>query len=255
MTLDGTGLARETYRDHVTVDAARIAELADDDPTRPVPWCPGWTLTDLAAHVGDVFAHKVAAVQLGREPEDDERAPRPDADAAVPAWLREQCDALIAVVFAADPAAPAWTWWPPEQTCGFWQRRMAQECLVHRLDAESAVGEVGPVDAALAVDGCDEIVGWLAWDWTGVPQPEAAGQVVRLVAAGHAWTVELHPEDVRVAGASSGVLPRADWEVSAAPADLLRWLWGRPVPDDRVQVGGDPLAVRLLRDRLSMATS
>jgi hypothetical protein len=44
------------------------------------------------------------------------------------------------------PDEPAWTFWPDDQTCAFWFRRMAHETVVHRVDAELAAGEVTPVE-------------------------------------------------------------------------------------------------------------
>ena len=43
-----------------------------------------------------------------------------------------------------DPAAPSWTWWPDDQTAGFWLRRMAQETAVHRVDVELPLGATTP---------------------------------------------------------------------------------------------------------------
>ena len=53
---------------------------------------------------------------------------------------------------------PAWSWWEPDQTVGFWYRRMALETVVHRVDVETQFGPPSAIDAALAVDGIDEVL-------------------------------------------------------------------------------------------------
>ena len=48
----------------------------------------------------------------------------------------------LAQEFAArDPADPSGTWYGPDQTVGFWIRRMAQETVIHRIDAELGARE------------------------------------------------------------------------------------------------------------------
>ena len=36
------------------------------------------------------------------------------------------------------------TWYDPDQTVGFWIRRMAQETVIHRIDAELAADPPSP---------------------------------------------------------------------------------------------------------------
>src|SRR5205085_7086477 len=60
---------------------------------------------------------------------------------------------------ARKPEDPAVSWYAPDQTVGFWIRRMAQETVIHRIDAELGTGQpVAPVPADLAVDGIDELL-------------------------------------------------------------------------------------------------
>src|SRR4029453_10276847 len=77
---------------------------------------------------------------------------------------------LLEALGSTDPATLLWTFHPPDQTAGFWRRRMAQETVVHRVDAESAHGRPRPVPAALAADGVDEgLAGVLAPPLDGRP--------------------------------------------------------------------------------------
>ena len=147
----------------------------------------------------------------------------------------------------ASPGSPALTWYEPDQTVAFWIRRMAQETVVHRIDAElarpSLAGDDGVFRADLAVErdrtrcssGC-----WPSARWPGrrnsprwrasAWRPRPAEETDRLVvAAGRsAWTVRPSPSQVVVedgAAERPGDHPRV--LVEGAPDLLLRWLWGR----------------------------
>ena len=251
-----TRLTPEGYLRCWDDDLAALLATTTADPATVVPSCPGWTLADLWTHVGEVYAHKAAAIRDGAPPDPWPPARGEGFDPV--AWLRESAADLRGLLAGADPSAPAWSWWPPEQTLGFWQRRMAQETAVHRWDAELALGAPAPIEPALAVDGCDELLGWLTWAWDDLPQPEANGQLVVVRTDGAGWRVRLEPTVVGVAlddddADELGV----DAVVAGPPSDLLLHLWGRlpgAVADGRVSEDGDPLARQLLRARLAMAT-
>jgi hypothetical protein len=130
---------------------------------------------------------------------------------------------------------------------------MAQETAVHRWDAESAVAGVdgaSPIPDDLATDGVDELLGWLRWEWDDDPQPEAGGQTVLVSTADHAWTVVLRPTRVTVTGGGTD----GGAFVAGGPSGLLLDVWGRP-GDHGVATMGDPIALRLMRERLSAATT
>ena len=150
----------------------------------------------------------------------------------------------------SGPATPSATWWAPDQTVGFWARRMAQETAVHRVDAESAVGKATPVDAALAVDGVDEVlVLMLAGDWSDEPDDAATGQGVVISTGGRNWLATFDRESVTIAeDAGAG-----DATLEGDPSDVLLWLWGRSA-DEQATRSGDEGALRLLRSRLVLAT-
>jgi len=133
-------------------DAASAAEL-----TATVPSCPGWTVSDLVRHVAEVYLHKVTLMRTGEEPEE---WPPPSLAAEAPlAALGRAYGALRAEVRTRGPGQAAPTWYGPDQTVGFWIRRMAQETVIHRIDAELAAGlPVTPVPDDLAADGVDEVL-------------------------------------------------------------------------------------------------
>ena len=58
---------------------------------------------------------------------------------------------LMAEFSQHAPTDPTPTWYDPDQTVAFWIRRMAQETVIHRIDAELGVREqVTPVAGDLA---------------------------------------------------------------------------------------------------------
>ncbi len=158
-----TRLSPETYLEHLRVEAGRLSALAQaTDLAAQVPSCPGWSLEDLVAHCGDVYAHKVQILRLGRAPAEDERVEPPTGPAVID-YHDARVAELIAELTRRGPDAETYTWFPGENTVGFWYRRMAQEALVHRVDGELAAGRgVGPLDPVLAADGVDEVLAWFA---------------------------------------------------------------------------------------------
>lgn len=252
-SIDGTRLIADQYLAHLEADFEGLV-AASDDLGAAVPGCPGWTVRDLLCHVLGVYRHKLVVLRTDAAPppRDDEWGAVPEGEDVVAA-LRAAYDDLRAQLAARDADDPTWAWWPPEQTVGFWQRRMAQETTVHRWDAESATDgpdAAGDVPDDLAADGIDELLGWLRWPWDDAPQEEATGQKVLVATDDHSWTVTLERTSVTVEGGAG----EADALVAGPASGLLLHVWGRP-GDHGVATTGDETALRLLRERLLMATS
>jgi uncharacterized protein (TIGR03083 family) len=251
-SIAGTRLTADAYLAAFDAEARALLD-ATVDLTADVPGCPGWVVRDLLSHVIGVYRHKIAALDLGHAPEErSEGWGALDATDDPRDVLRETHEALRARL-DVDPETPAWSWWPPEQTVGFWQRRMAHETAVHRWDADSAalgVAAAPPVPYELAVDGVDEILGWMEWPWDDA-QAEATGQQVMVSTDEVAWTLTLEPTRVTV---EAGTSESAVALIAGEPSALLLHLWGRP-PDASIATGGDVVALRLLRERIDMATS
>ncbi len=240
------------YLDSLAADGATLSAAARSVPldTR-VPPCPGWSVRDLVAHTGGVHRGRGEVLRSRTRTRPDVEAPPPPPDADLLDWYDEGLAELLGVLRSTDPATPSWTWWPPDQTAGFWYRRMAQETVIHRVDAELAAGRSPQVADDIAVDGIDEVLEcFLSGDWSDEPNPmPGAGERLQVSAGHRSWLVTLRStsvELVRGEGAAVGT-------VTGAPAGVLRWLWGR-APDDAVERSGDPVAVRLLRDYLAVAT-
>ena len=237
-------------------DAATAVEL-----TSPVPSCPGWTVADLVFHVGEVYLHKAIVMRTGRWP--DPWPPAGVVDEAPLALLGRAYGELTASFAAREPASPSLTWYDPDQTVAFWIRRMAQETVIHRIDAELAAGlPVTPVPDDLAVDGVDEVLermlayGSVAWpeEFAEMKGDHLAGEDAQdtiTVTTGQAsWTVRPSPRRVLVSDGAAEH-PRATHQ--AAPDPMLRWLWGR-AGDDAVRMTGDPAWADYLRRLLTAVT-
>ena len=231
-------------------DGRLLADAARRDLEADVPPCPGWRVRDVVTHTAQVYEHKLACIELRAAP--DPWPPPWPADRDPLAWFADAHARLLDVLSSTDPATPAYTWWPPDQTVGFWVRRMAQETAVHRVDAQSAFGAITPVDTDLAVDGVDEVLTlFLAGDWSDAPVDRVgSGERIAVTAGAQSWLVTLQPRAVEVSRPDGTAV---DATLSGAPSDVLLWLWGR-AGDDTVDRGGDPSAIRLLRERLTLAT-
>ena len=240
-------LSADRYRELLVQDAARLRAVAPEGLDRPVPDCPGWTGADAVRHTAQVYLHKVETMRLGDWPD-----PWPPAgiDAAEPLALYDDAWRQLVEAFdARDPEDPARTWWPEDQTVGFWVRRMAHETSVHRHDVERAAGRPTPVAADLAVDGIDEVLAlFLAGDWSAHRVESASGSRVVVAAGGRQWEVTLGPGRVDLGRAASG---SAAAVVRGEPSEVLLWLWGR---GPRPAVEGEAAVVTELRERLALAT-
>ena len=115
-------------------DYTRLRDVASAaDLTAKVPSCPEWTVADLVEHVSMVYLHKVECMRLGSAPDP---WPPEGVDRSDPVALLDRSYAALSEEFASrPPQAHAFTWYEPDQTVGFWIRRMAQETVIHRVDA------------------------------------------------------------------------------------------------------------------------
>lgn len=241
-------------REWLQDDARALARAAWSRSDAPVPTCPGWVARDVVDHVAEVYSHKIAAIRLRRRPDEGEWPWAPDDD-TVFAWFEERLEELVRELGTRDPAQPCWTWWEPDQTVGFWRRRMAHETAIHRVDAQLAVGlSPTPHDDRLAADGVDEVLRMFAGDPEVLDEPGAddgrAGHL--LVTAGdRSWLVDLGDGRHVVTDVSREV--PTDAVLRGAPSDVYRTLWNRPT-DGPVLRDGDTGVLERLEARLAVAT-
>ncbi|MFI1970483.1 maleylpyruvate isomerase family mycothiol-dependent enzyme [Streptomyces cinnamoneus] len=236
--------------DHVAAVAAETARFVDAvkqaDLSTPVPSCPGWTLADLTRHTGSVHRwFSVLLRQRVQQPpasrEVDLNLPEQPGD--YPDWLARSAAESADAFAATDLDGPMWAW-GADQHARFWVRRMLFETLVHRADAELALGLSPRIDRALAVDGIDEFLTNLPF--AAVFAPRTAGlrapdRSIRFSCTDGEgdWVVRLRPDGFGLAAADAEART-ADVTVQGAAADLLLLLYGRlNREDDAFQVLGD----------------
>jgi uncharacterized protein (TIGR03083 family) len=243
-------LEPEAFYAEIGASTAALADLVSEaDPALPVPACPGWTLRNLATHVGR--AHRWAAeitttrsaefipfraVPDGKFPDD-----RP----AQPAWLNAGAQRVVAAVREAG-SDPVWAF-GSLQPATFWGRRMAHETALHRADAELATGREPMFAPGLAADAIDEWLSFLSGPVYDRPDP-------RLEALPAGRALHVHATDGELAGTGEWLVrhdqsaihvdrghAQADVAIRGQAARLLLVLTRRVPPGDpAVQVFGDP---------------
>lgn len=211
-----------------------------------VPTCPEWRVRDLVGHQGQVHrwaatyvasAHTDTGVELESIPADDELL----------AWFRAGHARLVAAIKAAPADLECWSFLPAPTPLAFWARRQAHETTIHRADAESATGKQLDVDAALAVDGIDELLlGFYNRKRGRLVTDPALTLGIRVTDAqpDDAWTMVIRPDGRDVTrGSASG-----DCVVSGSASDVYQLLWNRR---DRgvVDVEGDATILDLWQQK------
>ena len=254
------------YLDCLATDFHRLRAASTTNLGAPVPTCPGWSMADLVQHVGYVFAHKTTAMREGAEPE---QWPPPGLAGEAPLPLLDRTySELWAELVSRRPEERTGTWYRPDQSVGFWGRRMALETVVHRIDADLAAGlPVAPVPDDLALDGVDELLRvFLAFsvaEWGGYFTDVlggSPGHTYELRSDERAWRVTTGPGRAEVQDSAAGAAD-ADVTVTGSPEALLRWVWGRGATADGggatvdgATVDGAPEAVEELRRCITVAT-
>lgn len=248
-----TRLAPTAYLQHLRreSDRFRAAVIASLPGTR-VPSCPDWDTDDLLWHLAEVqgFWGRVISERPGGPRE--ESAARPEDRDTLLAVFDTSSAALHEALRSADPADEAWSW-APDRTVGFTIRRQAHEAMIHRLDAELAIGDVTRLPADLAVDGVAELVEVMY----GGPPPawgefHPSGQHLRidLTDTGDSLLVatgELTGADPESGREISGPhllrveerADQADAVVAGTAAAVDAWLWRRR-DDTGITIEGDP---------------
>src|SRR5260221_2631594 len=188
-----------------TVEAVRressmLADAARKNLAPTVPSCPDWSVSDLVWHVGGIHRHRIWLITEHPDGPAGFEIDRPKDDEIVD-WFEDGAEKLARVLAAHEPSEKVWTWFPPDQTVGFWQRRMAQETAVHRWDGEHAAAETHPIEPALAADGIAEFLDTLMVvevQFSNKP-PKGNGETIHVHATDEPpkWVVTLFPQGVR----------------------------------------------------------
>ncbi|WP_433800728.1 maleylpyruvate isomerase family mycothiol-dependent enzyme [Actinomycetospora sp. CA-084318] len=219
------------------------APAAGDDLSAPVATCPDWTVRDLARHLGQVHRRVVMTIDGGAERMVPRDAEIPDGEPPatrddVATWLLAGASALVARLRAEDQEREVGGFVGPV-TIAFWGRRQLHETLVHRLDAELAVGfePLADVSPELAVDGIAE------W-YDLLTAYRSTSRRVRGDASIHLHATDTPDGEWLIRRSADGVTitrehVKADVAVRGRAVDLLAAVTGRRTLEG-LEVFGDP---------------
>jgi uncharacterized protein (TIGR03083 family) len=197
-----------------------------------VPTCPGWTLADLAGHLGEVTRWRQALHAAGGGPLPP-RPQRPDQGSVVD-WFESLVGELIADLRATPPDALVWTFVRSEKTARFIARRVANELAVHRVDAQAARGGHGPLARDHAPVVIDEMF-MIRNDSERAEPHVGSGQRMHLHGnEGDEWLITLGPERIEVTHTHA----KGDLALRGDVSDLALLLYQRPTLGE-VQRFGD----------------
>jgi uncharacterized protein (TIGR03083 family) len=207
----------------------------------PVPTCPDWDMSQLVNHLGYIYSRTALIVSDRRAAAPDRsELPVPPEDDARIGWFAEQRTAMLTALEATPDDALVWNFAAGGPApASFWPRRMAQETLIHRVDAELAQSLTPALgDPELAADNIAEFFEIF------FPRFEA-----RLLESGPAGSLHLHATDVPEAEWTLDLRPggsvltrehtRGDASVRGSAFDLACWAWRR-LPAARLETFGDP---------------
>lgn len=136
----------------------RFAELVERSTgDEAVPACDGWTLRDLAEHVGGIHRWAASIVLSGQRV----AMPRPLTTEPLAEWYATTAAALLSALQCVSPDEVVPNFTRMNETAAFWPRRQMHETIVHAVDAAQGLGleeHEWTVEPVIAADGIDEVL-------------------------------------------------------------------------------------------------
>ncbi|MET1004634.1 MAG: maleylpyruvate isomerase family mycothiol-dependent enzyme [Propionibacteriaceae bacterium] len=214
--------------------AAFASLLLPSNLAAPVTSCPGWTLADLARHLGGV--HRWARHAILHGPSEEPAGP--EDESTLRRWFEEGLADLLGTLADARLHDPCWTFADPP-TVRFWARRQAHETTLHHWDAASSLGEPTRIAEPVAEDGLDEVVTMFLPRQVRLGRLQPGAETIELVCpSGRRFIVNAAPADRS---------PEPDATLAGTAEALLLLLWGRTtLADPRLQLSGDAVAAATL---------
>ncbi|HSB87984.1 MAG TPA: maleylpyruvate isomerase family mycothiol-dependent enzyme [Ilumatobacteraceae bacterium] len=219
-----------------------------------VPTCPGWKVSDLLLHMGEVHRWATAVVasqatKLGAVPSDF-LGPLPEREATFE-WVRTGAAVLCDTLATADPAVEyaAFLNDPMTPRLLFWARRQTLETSMHRVDAESATGRCTGFSPEVALDGIDEfLTGFLPRSRTSLHSQQPRSLHIAPDYSERCWTVRISDDVPSTTRSPAGESP-ATCTVAGSASDIYLALWNRG-PLDSLRISGDPQVIESLRENV-----
>lgn len=197
--------------------------------------CPGWKVTDLLGHIGQVFAMVDAIViprsQVRVGPGDESR---PTDGQDILEWFSVRSKSVLNTLENIDASETLWTW-SDRQDAGFYFRRMANEVAVHVCDLQRALSLPVEMDRSLACDGIDELYIDMMTGWAkrfGKTFPDGSLHLHCTDGEGE-WLIV--PQDEQVVVTHEHAKGDVAWRGSAV--SLVLSAWGRA--NTGIEIFGD----------------
>jgi uncharacterized protein (TIGR03083 family) len=239
------GRRHDVTLDYVSIisdESSRIVSAYELDRRAAIPWSDRWTVNTVARHVASTH-HVLADVIRGRPDADfglfgSLQSPPKDSPQFVD-WSRTGTALLIEQLASAPADAECWSWYELGRSVGWWTRRMAHEAVVHRTDADAALGRELSIPPEIAADGIDEYLDVFVAA-SRAPQNAPAGPTVSFECSDRSdrWWLDLSVPGERHLSRE----PReATMRFSGTAEQLLLVLWGRVSASGTpgVEVSGD----------------
>jgi uncharacterized protein (TIGR03083 family) len=240
--------------DQIRTATSVLTALARQFPTAVVPRCPGWDVTELAGHLGQVqrWVTHVLATRAHDRPAAGSTERAPSERSVIADWVDAGVGPLVDALQAVGADTTVWNFAGLAPVSSFWWRRMVNEAWVHAIDGAAAVGSDQTMPLDVAVDVVDEFLALLPGrKLAAIPDASIGGSLhlhatddFGTAADAHLsgeWMIELEGGTLRVDhGHGKGAAA-----VRGRAHDLALFVWGRESAADstRFEVFGDQAVV------------